>query len=274
VQFAAFLASADKSQRTDVGGFFAHRRLLGEVIVDCAVVVASLLTAYALVVTGTGTDDQQTAIKRVVPAVLAARLAAFLVLGLYRAVWRYAGLGDAARVAAAVLASEAVAAAFVLGTRNVGALGLPLSVFVVDALLCAALVAASRFGERALIRALSLLRRQDETRTLIVGAGRVGRSLLRELRETPGERVIGFVDDDASLRRRRLQGVPVLGGVDALASIIARTKPDSVLVTIPDAPRDRLDVLVRACADADVACRFVRRERDLDPKVVLGAAAE
>jgi len=29
---------------------------------------------------------------------------------------------------------------------------------------------------------------------------------------------------------------------------------------------------VAACADAGVSCRFVRREVDLDPRIVLGAA--
>ena len=48
----------------------------------------------------------------------------------------------------------------------------------------------------------------------------------------------------------------------------------AVLVTIPDAPRERLDAVIDACARAEVACRFVRRETDLDPRVVLGAAAD
>jgi hypothetical protein len=43
-------------------------------------------------------------------------------------------------------------------------------------------------------------------------------------------------------------------------------------VTIPDAPHTRLDGVVAACAGAGVDCRFVRREIDLDPQVVLGAS--
>ena len=54
--------------------------------------------------------------------------------------------------------------------------------------------------------------------------------------------------------------------------ILAAAQPDTVLVTIPQAPADRLDAVVRACAAADVPCRFVRRETDLDPVAVLGAA--
>ena len=116
--------------------------------------------------------------------------------------------------------------------------------------------------------------RAGQTRTLIVGAGRGGRSLLRELRETPGEHVIGFVDDDPRLRRRRLQGVPVLGRLDEIERVLGETRPDIVLVTIPHAPRERLDAVVGSCAHADVPCRFVRRELDLDPLAVMGAGVE
>jgi hypothetical protein len=44
-----------------------------------------------------------------------------------------------------------------------------------------------------------------------------------------------------------------------------------VLVTIPYAPREALDAVVRACSGAGVPCRFVRRQVDLDPDAVLAA---
>jgi FlaA1/EpsC-like NDP-sugar epimerase len=136
-------------------------------------------------------------------------------------------------------------------------------------------IGASRFWERGFVRAVSALTgRTDRKRTLIVGAGRGGRSLLRELRETAGEQVVGFVDDDQRLARRRLQGVPVLGGLLEIESVLAKAQPDTVLVTIPDAPRERLGLVIDACALAEVPCRFVRRETDLDPRLVLGASAD
>jgi FlaA1/EpsC-like NDP-sugar epimerase len=83
--------------------------------------------------------------------------------------------------------------------------------------------------------------------------------------------VVGFVDDDPALAGRRLTGVRVLGGVSALRQSLERTQPDVVLVTIPSAARDRLDEIVRTCAQLDVTCRFVRREADLDPQAILRA---
>jgi hypothetical protein len=68
--------------------------------------------------------------------------------------------------------------------------------------------------------------------------------------------------------------VPVLGGADEIEAILLTARPDLVLVTIPDAPRERLDFVVYGCAQAGITCRFVRRETDLDPLVVLGAARQ
>jgi FlaA1/EpsC-like NDP-sugar epimerase len=148
------------------------------------------------------------------------------------------------------------------------------SVFVIDVFICSALIVASRFLERASVRSLQWLRYHDGgRRVVIVGAGRAGRSLLRELRETPGERVVGFVDDDPRLWGRRISGVRVLGGTNGFADVLERSQPDAVLVTVPAAPRDRLDEVVEACELATVECRFVVRHADLDPNAVLGAGA-
>jgi FlaA1/EpsC-like NDP-sugar epimerase len=92
---------------------------------------------------------------------------------------------------------------------------------------------------------------------------------LRELRETTGERVVGFVDDSPSLRGRRLNGVRVVAPTAGIEQALARVRPDVVLVTIPDAPRDRLDAIVKACALHETTCRFVQRDVDIDPGAIL-----
>ena len=235
-------------------------------------ITAAFAAAYYIRLQDSGTPWQRHIFLISLPVILFARYAAFIPFGLYRGVWRYAGARDAVAIVAAIVVSETVAYAFVGLTQEWG--GFPRSIFVIDALLATVLIGASRFWERGAVRALaSLTGSGSRRRTLIVGAGRAGRSLLRELRETPGEQVVGFVDDNARLRGRRLQGVPVLGGVYDVGRVLAATRPETVLVTIPDAPRERLDVVVEACTEAEVPCRFVRRETDLDPRVVLGAAS-
>jgi FlaA1/EpsC-like NDP-sugar epimerase len=278
VQFASVLSDVERApglvqERGWLRTFVANPRRLVESIVDFTLVAVSFLFAYYLRLQGSGSAYERHIFVLSLAVLLAVRYAAFIPFGLYRGVWRYAGARDAASIVAAVVVSELVAYLILDATQVWGPF--PRSIFIIDALVCTVLVGASRFWERAFVRAVSSLTgRGGRKRTLIVGAGRGGRSLLRELRETQGEQVVGFVDDDPRLSRRRLQGVPVLGGLMEIEPILVRMRPDTVLVTIPDAPRQKLGLVVDACALADVPCRFVRRETDLDPRVVLGAAAD
>jgi UDP-GlcNAc:undecaprenyl-phosphate GlcNAc-1-phosphate transferase len=278
VQFASFLADVERRPVVPEGTpgllqtFAVHWRRLIEVVVDFGVISAAFVGAYLIQFGWPGTESERHLATITLPIVIAARYLAFIPFGLYRSIWRYAGSRDLVAIVSAVAVSELVAFAYLSMTQDF--LDFTRSFFVVDALLCTVAVAASRFAERALVVGLRSVRERTGRRTLVVGAGRTGRSLTRELRETAGERVVGFVDDNPRLRRRRVHGIPVVGGTSELPRILASGPPDVVLVTIPDAPRDRLDAIVDACADAGVPCRFVRREIDLDPRVVLGSAAE
>ena len=119
---------------------------------------------------------------------------------------------------------------------------------MVDAVLCTLLVGGSRLTLRLLPEARA--RTRHRRRVLLVGAGRAGRSLARELRDTHEARVVGFLDDNPRVRRRRILGITVLGSLDEAARAIAGARADEVLVTIPDAPQARLDAVVRAAEEA------------------------
>jgi UDP-GlcNAc:undecaprenyl-phosphate GlcNAc-1-phosphate transferase len=278
LQFGTYLADVDHASDVErspslLRSLIVHRRRFIEVVVDFALITASFTAAYAIRIQGEGTPWMRHYFHVALPVVLVARYLAFIVFGLYRGVWRYAGARDAASIFAAVFVSEAVA--FLVLWATVPWNGFPRGIFFIDLLLCAFLVGAARFWERGVARALSsLVGRRDQRRVLIVGAGQSGRSLLRELREQSGQRIVGFIDDDRSLRHQRIQGVRVIGGLDEIGLILGRLEPHAVFVTIPSAPRDRLDAIVEACRRAEVDCRFVRREIDLDPGIALGVAFE
>src|SRR6266545_3261614 len=278
VQFASVLSDVERTSgfaadRGWLRTFVANPRRLVESLVDFALITASFAVAYYLRLQGGGSPYQRHIFLVSLAVVLSVRYLAFIPFGLYRGVWRYAGARDAASIVAAVVVSEVVAYLILDATQAWGAF--PRSIFIIDALVCTVVVGASRFWERAFVRGVSSVTgRGERRRMLIVGAGRGGRSLLRELRETPGEQVVGFVDDDPRLAGRRLQGTPVLGGLAEIEQILSRVRPATVLVTIPDAPRERLGLVIDACALAQVPCRFVRRETDLDPRVVLGATVD
>jgi len=277
VQFASFLADVEARSQpgTDAGvldPFAVHWRRLIEVLVDFALISGAFAAAYAVRFGWPGTVYQRHIAEVTIPIVIATRYLAFIPFGLYRSVWRYAGSRDVVAIAAAVGLSELVSLAYI--SLNYPFSDFSRSFFVIDALFCTVAISASRFAERLFVGGAQSIRDRAGRRTLIVGAGRTGRSLARELRETAGERVLGFVDDNPRLRRRRVHGVAVLGGTHELPALLGKHEPDVVLVTIPNAPHDRLDAIVSACAERGIDCRFVRREIDLDPRVFLGAGAE
>jgi len=271
VQFASVLADLEERSRrgeqdlTASPALLQTRRLV-EVVVDFAAILASFGGAYLLLVDGLGTGYQRQVFVAALPILLGARYVAFVAFVVYRRIWRYAGARDLASIAAATFVSAPVALGLLAATRPLKEF--PIEVFVVDALLCFVLVAMSRLA----LRSLPQLRDRGSRRVLIVGAGRSGRSLAREVQETAGQRVIGFLDDNPQLRRRRIQGVIVIGSLDDAA----RYAPglDEVLVSIPDAPVERLQPVLDACTSAGVPCRFVRRDTTTAPHSLVEAIAE
>jgi UDP-GlcNAc:undecaprenyl-phosphate GlcNAc-1-phosphate transferase len=277
VQFASFLADVERRPAAGsapglLGTFSVHWRRLVEVLVDFALITLAAVAAYAIRFDLPGTVNQRHMATITLPIILAARYLAFIPFGLYRSIWRYAGLRDLFAITAAVVVSELVAVGFMSTTQDLG--DFSRSFFIIDALLCIVLIGVSRVAERALVTGLRTIQDRTGRRTLIVGAGRTGRSLMHELRETAGERVVGFVDDNPQLRRRRVHGIRVVGTSLELPALLERLQPDIVLVTIPNAPREILDAVIDACGESGVACRFVRRDIDLDPRVVLGTTAD
>jgi FlaA1/EpsC-like NDP-sugar epimerase len=204
-----------------------------------------------------GTPSQHQFLIATLPVILFARYLVFIPFGLYRGVWRYADARDAMRIALAVATSELIAFGFMSASRARG--DFPRAIFVIDAVLCALFVGAFRFSERAAYGGVTTLGSAGRRRALVVGAGRSGRSFARELREN-GVHVVGFVDDDPQLRRRRVQGAPVLGAIEQISEIVLEARPDIVYIAIPQAPSQRLALVNSACGEYDIECHVVRRQ--------------
>jgi len=75
-------------------------------------------------------------------------------------------------------------------------------------------------------------------RTLIVGAGQAGALVLEELLHHAelGFYVVGFIDDDASIRGERVRGIPVLGGTARLEEVVRRYRVTHAILAVPSAP--------------------------------------
>jgi UDP-GlcNAc:undecaprenyl-phosphate GlcNAc-1-phosphate transferase len=277
VQFGSFLSDLEERSRRGIEGpepslwralVFEPRRLV-EVFVDFVLICASFLASYVLAVGGFGTVFERSVYLSALPILLASRYVLFVALGVYRRVWRFATARDALPIAVGCIASSGIAYLVLVALRPIGSFPAT-EIFVVDAVLCTLLVGGSRLALRLLPEMRG--RRLPRRRVLVAGAGRAGRSLVRELRETHEAQVVGFLDDNPRVRRRRILGISVVGSLDEADRAIASTRAEEVLVTIPDAPSDRLDTVVRAAETAEIPCRMVRRNVEYSRPEPAGAA--
>ena len=264
VQFGSFLSDLEERSRRGIEGpepslwralIFEPRRLV-EVLADFVVICASFLAAYLLAVGGGGTEYERSVFLSALPILLGARYVLFVALGVYRRIWRYATARDVVPIAVGCFGSALAAGAILVALRPIGSFPAA-QIFVIDAILCTVLVGGTRLALRLLPETLGA--RSERKRVLVVGAGRAGRGLARELREGSEARVVGFLDDNPRVRRRRIAGISVLGSLDETGRAIASSRADEVLVSIPAAPPDRLAEVLRAADAAGVPCHLVRR---------------
>jgi FlaA1/EpsC-like NDP-sugar epimerase len=194
------------------------------------------------------------------PFVMAVKLATFYAFGLLRGWWRYVGLNDAFDIAKANLASAGML--YVLFRLILHVPGFPRSVLIVDCLLAVLLVS----GARVAVRAYTEMTRksQSERRTLIVGAGGAGSRIVRELKRNPQLNLtpVGFVDDDASKQKIRIQGIRVFGPVATLPALVRDLDVHCVLIAIPSCNGSLVQTVVTSCQDCRVDFKILPPLKD------------
>jgi len=217
---------------------------------DVALFTSSVLIAYALRFEGL---DWPPAYQRTVIAYLVLSLPVKLVVlwlvGVYRRLWRYAGILEVERL---------ILGAVILPASGLTDVRVPISVLVLDDLLTAAFATGPRIAVRAVSRGRYRALRSGR-RVLIVGAGAAGEMIVKELLGHPqlGLNPIGFVDDDRSKHGHRLNNLPVLGPVSKIKSIVLQHGIEEIVIAMPRARGGVVREVVRAAVAAGVPTRTV-----------------
>jgi UDP-GlcNAc:undecaprenyl-phosphate/decaprenyl-phosphate GlcNAc-1-phosphate transferase len=222
-----------------------YKRRVFELLLDVLLVMFSYYAAYVI------RFDQDLKyyyplFVQSLPIVIGCHLLSFFVVGVYRGMWQYISLGDlttyAKGIALGVLSSVVM---LVYVNRFTG---YSRGVFAIHGMMLALLLVGTRLSFRVIGEAAGRHRRSGR-RAVIYGAGDGGALLLRELRNNGSYQyeAIGFLDDDPSKARRKVLGVPVIGGVDKLEKIIAEHQPEVVIVSTAKIDAARLARIQHIC---------------------------
>lgn len=203
------------------------------------------------------------------PWVVVLQFAVLVLFGVHRFAWSYVGLREAGRIFAAVLTSTLLLAVVRALTDVVPAGGahptfIPLGVLVVNAVFAFLGIAGVRFARR--IAAETLERGRQEAAkppefvpTLIIGAGRAGTMVVREISSRPdlGIDIVGILDDDITKVGTVVQGHTVLGTTAVLGKFAEETGAKQAIIAISKLPGTKVRELKRKIEAAGLDARII-----------------
>ena len=185
-------------------------------------------------------------------------------IGLYKGLWRFASFQDMWNIVRAaafgtvlIISSLAIMHGSVLREWLLSLLIYPVLLFVLLALprLCYRFWKDSHMPQSR--------QKSGLKRVIILGAGRSGALLERELRHRGGFEIVGYLDDDNRLRGAQVHGVPVLGTISRLQQLGLELEVELVIIAMPSATNQQMQRIVEICEQSNMKFRTLPTLQDL-----------
>jgi len=208
------------------------------------------------------TDAEWAMVWQTLVIVVAAQAIVFGATGLYRGLWRFASLPDMWNISrAAGVGVLAVSLLLFLFNRMEG---IPRTVLLFYPVFLVFLLGVPRIVYRMWKEhGLNLKNVIGRKHVLVVGAGRSGEMLVRDLLREGEYLVVGFLDDNRRLKGAKVRGIPVLGTVRDISRIVDDNEVDIIMIAIPSASSKQMRKIVELCEQAEVPFRTLPRIHDL-----------
>ncbi|QUH19072.1 nucleoside-diphosphate sugar epimerase/dehydratase [Alkaliphilus sp. B6464] len=173
----------------------------------------------------------------------------FYGFNLYQSVWRYASLDELVYV---VFSSVVGSAALFFMYNFILNIKFPRSFYVLFMILSISLVGGIRFTYRAMRRIKLALFKDDldRKRVLIIGGGKAGSIMIKEMYNNPQihKYPVAVIDDDPQKYKRKIHGVPILGTRADINRIVEEKKIDEILIAMPAISKAQIKEIVSICS--------------------------
>lgn len=236
----------------------SYKRRIFEVLLDVILILLAYWCAYAVKFGALSGSTAWKLFLRTLPVLVFVKMAAFLVMGVYRGLWRYTSLDDLIVFVKAVVLSSVLSVMAVLFAFRFE--GFSRTVFVIDAILMFMFLAGSRLAFRLFRQVIPVAKSPEGRRVLIYGAGDGGELLLRELLNNRSLKYspVGFLDDDPGKSGKLIHGLKVYGGNGDLNSVCEQHKVDEVLISSSRMPEERLQEILGFCRTQNIVVKRMR----------------
>ena len=215
--------------------------LAADAILILAAEFLSLFVRYELNISQVDQSGFLTSLVYYAPVNLIVTLGIFWLCKLYSSLWEYAGVEELMRI---VVGSALSTAIQYLGMHLLS-LPVPRSFPVLYFMFLTVAVMALRLCYRG-FRYVRQPHCHPAKRTMLIGAGSAGATVLRELHssEKSENRVVCCIDDDAAKWGKSIRGVPIVGGRHSISAAAAKYRIEEIILAIPSASaRERKEIM-------------------------------
>lgn len=235
----------------------SYKRRIFEVFLDAFLITLAYYTAFVIVFGSFENTPNWDLFLKSLPILVLLKLSAFLIVGVYRGLWRYTSIGDLITFAkgSAIGSVLSVLALLLLYRFEYYSR----TVLIVDAILVFGALVGSRMMFRLIRQAIPVPVGAEGRRALIYGAGDGGEMVLRELRNNPKLNFlpVGFIDDDQLKTDKLIHGLKVFSA-DKIAETCDEKKISEILISTSKLEPAKLKELREICREANVSLKRVR----------------
>ena len=186
--------------------------------------------------------------------------------GLYRGLWRFASLPDILQITKAVLVGVSITFASVFLFYRLQTI--PRSILILYPLFLFLGLSGPRLIYRWIKDRHLYLKPSQGKSALIIGAGRAGEMLVREMLRENEYLPVGFLDDSSTKIGRDIHGIRVLGSLDKLENVLNSYQVKNAIVCIRNISASAMRDILKTCSKNNVQCQTIPSLIEVDSDVV------
>lgn len=189
----------------------------------------------------------------------------FMFFRVYRKIWTYASVEDLSSIFKGTLISSVLFYIFhhFVVFYIFKELVVPRSIYLLVPMITLLVIGTSRFIRKLISYTLFELQ-PNHRKVLIVGAGRAGSSVYKELVEVKSEYYpVGFIDDNMNKQNQQISGAPILGTRFDIQKVVREYNIEDIIIAMPSASKSEVANIISICKETGCRVKIIPNVSDI-----------